>query len=85
MEKALIDMRVTRERKDMSTLGEVQTDPGEDEAKGRKNVGTRKSVQYLIEGTADALVVCVMKSQQGRYRRQASLLALASTLIFTHG
>ena len=63
MKNTLIDMRVTRERKDMSILGEVQTGPGEDEAKGRKDVGTRKSVQYLIESAADALVVCVMKSR----------------------
>ncbi|KAF2818215.1 hypothetical protein CC86DRAFT_461194 [Ophiobolus disseminans] len=40
----------------MPILGGVQTGPGEDEPKGREDVGTRKSVQYLIEGAADALV-----------------------------
>jgi hypothetical protein len=43
----------------MPILDEVQTGPGEDEAKAREAMDSRKSVQYLIEGTADALVVCV--------------------------
>jgi hypothetical protein len=43
-----MEMRVTQERKGMSILGEVQTDPWEDEAKACKEVGTRKSVQYLL-------------------------------------
>ena len=48
MKNTLIDMRVTRERKDMSILGEVQTGTGEDEAKACKDVGARKSLQYLL-------------------------------------